>query len=68
MIILILLFYSFGNSEKAERIRRFHDRHLKRVQFIDNDEQPIIFSKFEYLNQTRKVILFFLFSCLIIKF
>lgn len=62
LFLLTLLFYSFGSSSKKQMSidlprQRRHD--LFKIKFEENnDDEPIIFSKYEYLNKTKKVKLF----------
>ena len=71
IVLLILLFYSFGHAAGGYGYHRYAQRRQMRAKFPEDDEQPIIFSKMDYLNQTRKVILIssasHFSSCLIIS-
>jgi hypothetical protein len=64
--LLFLFFYLFGTSPKQpinfyppDIIRP----NLTESKLVQNDTEPIIFSKSEYLNRTRKVKLFLLSHC-----
>jgi hypothetical protein len=54
-LILLLFFYSFDSRAKEQRPIRFHRQPILKGKFFENDEEPIVFSKFKFLNQIRKV-------------
>ena len=53
--LVFVLFYSSNTTDKAHRSRRRSLRKGPRVKFLDNNEDPIIYSRSDFLNRTQKV-------------
>ena len=56
VFLLFVFFYPGGHTGgKARRSRRTHLRGSLRTKYLDNQEQPITYSKSDHLNRTLKV-------------
>jgi hypothetical protein len=67
--LLILFFYSFDTSSKISIPINSHQLDMMKPfltesNLLQNDTRMYIFSKYEYLNITRKVKLFGFYDCI----
>jgi hypothetical protein len=61
--LFLMYFDPFDISSQSSISIKIYQQHIKYFGFDRTDIEPIIFSKSEYFNQTRKVKLFSLSHC-----
>ncbi len=57
-LLILMYFHTSSTSTQASISIEIYEQRTRKPNIAPNNTEPIIFSKFQYLNQTRKVKLF----------